>query len=62
MGGDENSPNLESLIEEEDLGIDILHPGGFETTRRVAEMCEIEKGKKVLDVASGNDAQFLFPD
>ncbi len=60
MGGDENSPNLESLIEEEDLGIDILHPGGFETAGRLAEMCEIEEGKKVLDVASGTGASAVF--
>jgi len=34
-------------------GLEILHPGGIEKTDEMARMCEIGKGKKVLDIGSG---------
>lgn len=34
-------------------GLEILHPGGIEKTDEMARMCEIRKGKKVLDIGSG---------
>jgi len=34
-------------------GLEILHPGGIERTDEMARMCEIGKGKKVLDIGSG---------
>lgn len=46
-------PSLEALIESEDLGLEILHPGGLEITRELAELCHIGRGTIVLDVASG---------
>jgi len=46
-------PSLENLIESEDIGLEVLHPGGLEITRELAELCRIQKNKKVLDVASG---------
>jgi len=33
--------------------LEILHPGGLEKTDEMAKMCQIGKGKKVLDVGSG---------
>ncbi len=48
-----NHPSLENLIESEDLGLEVLHPGGLEITRELAELCHIDRNKVVLDVASG---------
>jgi cyclopropane fatty-acyl-phospholipid synthase-like methyltransferase len=45
--------SLESLIENEDLGIEILHPGGLDITRELAGLCNIKENAFVLDVASG---------
>lgn len=46
-------PSLEHLVESEDLGLEILHPGGLEITRELAVLCHIKKGSRVLDVAAG---------
>ncbi len=46
-------PSLENLIEGEDLGFEILHPGGLEITQELANLCNIHAGSFVLDVASG---------
>jgi SAM-dependent methyltransferase len=46
-------PSLETLIESEDLGLEVLHPGGPEITKELAELCHIGRGTIVLDVASG---------
>ena len=45
--------SLERLLEDEDLGIEVLHPGGLDITRELASMCGIGKGTTVLDVATG---------
>ena len=55
-----DSPSLESLIESEDIGIEILHPGGLEITRELAELCHIGKDSLVLDVASGTGETACF--
>jgi len=34
-------------------GLEILHPGGIEKTDEMARMCEMGKGKRVLDIGSG---------
>lgn len=47
------APSLESLVESEDLGIEILHPGGLEITGELARLCAIGRDARVLDVASG---------
>jgi arsenite methyltransferase len=45
--------SLEHLVETEDLGLEILHPGGLEITRELANLCGIVSGTSVLDVAAG---------
>lgn len=45
--------SLEALVESGDLGLQILHPGGLELTRELAELCHAGPGKKLLDVACG---------
>lgn len=46
-------PSLEALIESEDLGLEILHPGGLPMTRELAQLTCIASGTRVLDVAAG---------
>lgn len=46
-------PTLENLIESQDLGLEILHPGGLEITKDLAELCHVGRNSEVLDVASG---------
>ena len=53
-----HKPTLEDAIEIS--GIEILHPGGYELTKRTAEMCELKKGMSVLDVSSGRGTQSVF--
>ncbi len=53
MTKNDTRPSLEALIESEDLGLEILHPGGLEITKERAELCHIGRGTIVLDVASG---------
>jgi len=54
------SPSLEHLIENEDLGIEILHPGGLEITGELSELCHIGKNTKVLDIASGTGESAFY--
>jgi len=53
--------SLESLIELEEFGLDVLHPGDLNTTLQLATLCGISSGDRVLDVASGTGkaARFL---
>jgi arsenite methyltransferase len=54
LSGSHNElPSLENLIETEDIGIEVLHPGGLEITRELVEHCGISEGVRVLDVACG---------
>ncbi len=46
-------PSLEALVETGLLQMESLHPGGLETARELAEMCRIDGGTRVLDVAGG---------
>lgn len=46
-------PSLEALVEEMDLGIEILHPGGLAITRELLELCKVTSESIVLDVACG---------
>ena len=51
-----NTPSrvsIERLIEQEQLGIEVLHPGGLALTAEFARLCGIREGTKVLEVASG---------
>lgn len=56
----ERRPSLENLIEGEDLGLEVLHPGGLEITKELAELCHIGKDTKVLDVSSGTGESACF--
>ncbi len=53
-------PTLEHVLETEDFGIEVLHPGGLEITRELAELCAIGDGTAVLDVASGTGESACF--
>lgn len=53
-------PSLEALVEEMDLGIEILHPGGLEITRELVELCHIGRDSLVLDVACGTGETACF--
>lgn len=53
-------PSLENLIEAEDLGLEILHPGGLQITRELGELCRISSTSQVLDVASGTGESACF--
>jgi len=56
----ERRPSLEELIESVDLKLEVLHPGGLEITKELAEFCHIGKGTKVLDVSSGTGESACF--
>ena len=53
-----HKPTVEDGIEIS--GIEILHPGGFELTKRTAELCELKPGMSVLDVSSGRGTQAIY--
>jgi arsenite methyltransferase len=48
--------SLEALVESGLLALDTFHPGGFELTSELAELCGISTGSRVLDVACGTGA------
>jgi SAM-dependent methyltransferase len=52
--------SLETLAESCDLGIESLHPGGLELTLQLAELCHVERGSIVVDVASGTGEATCF--
>jgi len=41
-------------------GLEILHPGGIEKTDEMARLCEIGKGKKVVDIGSGKGTTVCY--
>ena len=55
-----DQPSLEGLVETGMLALESLHPGGLETTRQLAELCNIQRGTVVLDVASGTGETACF--
>jgi len=52
--------SLETLVEEGELQLDTLHPGGLEITRELAELCHIDRQSSVLDIASGTGESACF--
>jgi SAM-dependent methyltransferase len=48
-----NTPSLEHLIESEDVGVEVLHPGGVAMTDELARLCGIDRETRVLAVACG---------
>jgi len=53
-----HKPTIEDAVEISD--IETLHPGGFELTKRTAELAQLKPGMKVLDVSSGRGTQALY--
>ncbi len=53
-----HKPTVEDAIEIS--GIEILHPGGFELTKRTAELCGLQAGMHILDVSSGRGTQAVY--
>lgn len=51
-------PTIEDAVEIS--GIEILHPGGFELTKRTAELAKLKPGLKILDVSSGRGTQSIY--
>ncbi len=35
------------------VGLSVLHPGGFAATEKLLGLCQIDKDKRVLDIACG---------
>ncbi|MEK5357938.1 class I SAM-dependent methyltransferase [Paenibacillus sp. FSL L8-0709] len=53
-----HKPTMEDAIEIS--GIETLHTGGFDLTRRTAEVAALKPGMRVLDVSSGRGTQAIF--
>lgn len=53
-------PSLEGLVETGLLKLETLHPGGLGLTRQLAELCHIQAGALLLDVASGTGETACF--
>lgn len=53
-------PSLENIIESEEVYLEILHPGGLEITRELAQLCHIGKVIKVLDLGSGTGESAFY--
>ena len=53
-----HKPTIEDAVEIS--GIETLHPGGFDLTRRTAEIAGLKYGMKVLDVSSGSGTQAIY--
>lgn len=53
-----HKPTIEDTIELS--GLEILHPGGHALTKRTAELAELRKGLKVLDVSSGRGTLAIY--
>lgn len=53
-----HKPTIEDIVEIS--GIETLHPGGFELTKRTAQLANLKKGITVLDVSSGRGTQAIY--
>ena len=42
------------------VGLTVIHPGGFEATRRPAESCHLDAGKRVIDIACGKGTSAVY--
>ena len=51
-------PTIEDIIELS--GIEALHPGGMDLTRRTADLASLKPGLKILDVSCGRGTQSIF--
>jgi ubiquinone/menaquinone biosynthesis C-methylase UbiE len=57
---DQDQASLEAVIESVELGLEVLHPGGLEITKELAELCHVGSDTRVLDVASGTGEAGCF--
>lgn len=61
-------PDQECTIEKCDIfdfmakyvGLSVLHPGGFQATKKLAQACMIGRNTKVLDIACGKGTSAIF--
>ena len=42
------------------VGMTVVHPGGFEATRRLAESCKLGRGTRVIDIACGKGTSAVY--
>lgn len=42
------------------VGLSVLHPGGFPATEKLANECQVNKQKRVLDIACGKGTSAIF--
>jgi ubiquinone/menaquinone biosynthesis C-methylase UbiE len=42
------------------VGLTVIHPGGFNATRMLAESCHLNENKKVIDIACGKGTSAIF--
>ncbi len=42
------------------VGMTVVHPGGFDATRRLAESCKIGEGARVIDIACGKGTSAVY--
>jgi ubiquinone/menaquinone biosynthesis C-methylase UbiE len=42
------------------VGMVVLHPGGFEATNRLAQLCHINRDTRVLDIACGKGTSAVY--
>lgn len=42
------------------VGLTVIHPGGFEATRRLAESCHLGQGQRVIDIACGKGTSAVY--
>lgn len=42
------------------VGLSVLHPGGFKATRKLADACQINNQKRILDIACGKGTSAVF--
>jgi cyclopropane fatty-acyl-phospholipid synthase-like methyltransferase len=44
------------------VGMTVLHPGVWKVTERLAELCQIDKDSRVLDIACGKGTSAIYRD
>ncbi len=42
------------------VGLTVIHPGGFEATHKLLDLCHIDKDSKVLDIGCGKGTTSVF--
>lgn len=42
------------------VGMTVIHPGGFDATRKLAESCHLDNNTRVVDIASGKGTSAVY--